>query len=82
MNYKYYVIYTSNGVLQLDKITEWSDLSKAKVAYFDKCKVLENTKEVIDGIVELIYSEDMNVVSDGGTTFRYHISHPQEETEE
>lgn len=82
MNYKYYVIYTSNGNLQLDKVTEYSDITKAIVAFHDKCKTLWNTESVEEAIVEIIYSADLAVVSYEGKTYSEHISHPQDVTEE
>ena len=51
---KYYVIYVSNGALQIDKITEWSDLDSAKVKYFDVCKTLTNEKSVTKATVEIL----------------------------
>lgn len=51
---KYYVIYVSNGALQIDKITEWADLDSAKVKYFDICKILTNEKSVTKATVEII----------------------------
>lgn len=61
MNYKYYVIQSSNGNVSI--ISEWSDLTSAIVAYHDRCKVLWNAKDVIEGIVKLVYSADLNTVS-------------------
>jgi hypothetical protein len=51
---KYYVIYVSNGALQVDKITEWSDLDSAKVKYFDICKILTNEKSVTKAVVKIL----------------------------
>ena len=82
MNYKYYVVYTSNGNLQLDKVTEYSDITKAIVAFHDKCKTLWNTESVEEAIVEIIYSADLSVVFYEGKTYSEHISHPQDATEE
>lgn len=82
MNYKYYVVYTSNGVLQLDKVSEWSDISKAIVAFHDKCKTLWNTEAVVEAIVEIIYSADLSVVSYEGTTYKERITHAQDVVEE
>lgn len=61
MNYKYYVIQSSNGSVSI--ISEWSDLTSAIVAYHDRCKILWNAKDVIEGIVQLVYSADLNVVN-------------------
>lgn len=51
---KYYVIYVSSGALQVDKITEWSDLDSAKVKYFDICKILTNEKSVTKAVVKIL----------------------------
>lgn len=75
MNYKYYILQSSNGNVSI--VSEWEDLSKAKVAFWDRCKVLWNAKDVIEGIVELVYSADLNVVSG----YIEHISHTPEVTE-
>lgn len=76
MNYKYYVVQSSNGVISI--VSEWADLNSAIVAYHDICKVLWNAKDVIDGYVEIIYSYDMNVVG----SYKEHVQHPQEEPAE
>ena len=76
MNYKYYIIQSSNGNVSI--VSEWDDLTKAIVAFHDKCKVLWNAKDVIEGIVEIVYSMDLNVVNG----YVEHISHPQDVTEE
>ena len=51
---KYYVMYVSNGALQIDKITEWTDLSKAKSKFYDMCKTLENAKDVTKAVVKIL----------------------------
>ena len=51
---KYYVIYVVNGALQVDKITEWSDLDKAKSKYHDICKTLWNEPTVITATVAVL----------------------------
>lgn len=76
MNYKYYVIQSSNGNVSI--VSEWDDLTKAIVAYHDKCKTLWNAKDVIEGIVEIVYSMDLNVVNG----YVEHIRHPQDVAEE
>lgn len=73
MNHKYYVIQTSNGNLSI--VSEWDDITKAIVAFHDRCKVLWNAEDVIEGIVELVYSADLNVVSG----YREVITHSQTE---
>lgn len=77
MNYKYYVIYTSNGNLQLDKVAEKDDITKAIKTFHEKCEALWNEPTVYEAYVEIIYSLDMNVVSYDGTTYKEHITHPQ-----
>lgn len=76
MNYKYYVIQSSNGNVSI--VSEWDDLTKAIVAYHDRCKALWNAKDVIEGIVEIVYSMDLNVVNG----YVEHIRHPQDVAEE
>ncbi len=71
---KYYVIYVSNGVLQVDKITEWSDLDKAKAKYHDVCTTLWNEKSVVTATVKLLDSQ-LDVVED----YKEFISHLVEE---
>ena len=73
MNYKYYLIQSSNGNVTI--VSEWNDLNSAIVAYHDRCKVLWNAPDVIEGIVQLIYSADLAVV----TGYTEKISHPQPE---
>jgi hypothetical protein len=75
MNYKYYIIQSSNGAVSI--VSEWDDLTKAIVAFHDKCKVLWNAPDVIEGIVQIVYSADLAVV--GGYSEK--ISHPQVEVE-
>lgn len=76
MNYKYYIIQSSNGTVSI--VSEWNDLNAAIVAYHDRCKVLWNAQDVIEGIVQLIYSADLAVV--GGYSER--ITHTAPEPEE
>ena len=77
MNHKYYIIQSSNGTVTIE--SEWDDLTKAIVAFHDKCKILWNAPDVIEGIVQIVYSADLAVV--GGYSEK--ISHPQEvETKE
>ena len=75
MNYKYYIIQSSNGNVSI--VSEWSDLTQAIVAFHDRCKVLWNAPDVIEGIVQLVYSADLAVVSG----YSERISHPQTEEE-
>lgn len=76
MNHKYYIITSSNGNVSVAK--EYNDLEKAIVGFHQTCAAFWNAPDVIDGIVELVYSADLNVVSG----YKEHISHPQEEAEE
>ena len=76
MNYRYYILQSSNGNVSI--VSEWDDLTKAIVAFHDRCKVLWNAQDVIDGYVEIVYSMDLNVVSG----YKEHISHAQDEPEE
>ena len=77
MNYKYYIIQSSNGNVSIK--SEWSDLDKAIVAFHQLCATLWNATDVIEGYVEIVYSMDLNVV--GG--YKERIEHPVvEETTE
>ena len=60
MNHRYYIIQSSNGTVTIE--SEWSDLTKAIVAFHDKCKILWNAPDVIEGIVQIVYSADLAVV--------------------
>lgn len=73
MNRRYYIIQSSNGTVTIE--SEWDDLTKAIVAFHDKCKILWNAPDVIEGIVQIVYSADLAVV--GGYSEK--ISHPQVE---
>ena len=75
MNYKYYVVQSSNGVISI--VSEWADLNSAIVAYHDRCKVLWNAKDVIEGYAEIVYSADLNAVG----SYKEHIQHPEEPEE-
>ena len=71
---KYYVIYVSNGALQIDKITEWSDLDKAKSKFHDICKTLWNTESVKTAEIK-IFDSQLDVVEG----YKEFISHQTEE---
>jgi hypothetical protein len=73
MNHRYYIMQSSNGTVTIE--SEWSDLTKAIVAFHDKCKILWNAPDVIEGIVQIVYSADLAVV--GGYSEK--ISHPKVE---
>ena len=51
---KYYVVYTSNGYFQTDKITEWSDLDSAKNKYHAICNTLGTNKDVETAVVKIL----------------------------
>lgn len=53
---KYYLMWTSNGSFQKDKITEYDDESKAVSAFAQKWGALEGTAEVTSYIIQLIDS--------------------------
>ena len=76
---KYYVIYVSNGALQVEKITEWSNLDSAKVKFHDVCKTLWNAPDVSTASVKILDSQLDNVEG-----YKEFISHPvvEEPTEE
>lgn len=73
MNYKYYILQSSNGAVSI--VSEWNDLNSAIVAYHDRCKMLWNASDVIEGWVEIVYSMGLDVV--GG--YKEHIEHPEPE---
>ena len=58
---KYYVQYVSNGALQVDKITEWTDLSAAKSEWHKNCRTLWSTPDVRRAVV-VILDNEFNVV--------------------
>lgn len=70
---KYYVIYVSNGNLQIPQITEHANLDSAKVKFHQTCATLWNEKTVITGYVAIMDNQ-LDVV-DGYKEF---IQHPQE----
>lgn len=76
MNHKYYIITSSNGTVSIAK--EYNDLEKAIVGFHQTCAAFWNSPDVIEGIVELVYSADLAVVSG----YSERISHTQEEAEE
>ena len=71
---KYYVIYVVNGALQVDKITEWNDINKAKSKFHDICKTLWNTESVKTADVK-IFDSQLDVVEG----YKEFISHETEE---
>lgn len=71
MNHRYYIITSSNGTVTVAK--EYNDLSNAIVGWHQTCAAFWNAPDVIDGIVELVYSADLAVVSG----YSEHITHPQ-----
>lgn len=76
MNHKYYILTSSNGTVSVAK--EYNDLEKAIVGFHQTCAAFWNAPDVIEGIVNLVYSADLAVV--GGYSEK--ITHPQEEVEE
>lgn len=70
---KYYVIYVSNGNLQIPQITEYASLDSAKVKFHQTCATLWNEKTVITGYVAIMDNQ-LDVV-DGYKEF---IQHPKE----
>ena len=76
MNHKYYVLQSSNGTVSI--VSEWNDLNSAIVAYHDRCKVLWNAKDVIEGYVEIVYSAGLEKVGN----YKETITHSVEPNEE
>ena len=54
---KYYVIYISNGALQVDKVTEHPTPEAALVEFHGVCRTLWNTKEVKKAVVRILDSQ-------------------------
>lgn len=76
MNHRYYIITSSNGTVAIK--AEKNDLTQAIVAYHDACKNLWNSKDVIEGYVEIVYSAGLDVVSG----YKETITHSVEPIEE
>lgn len=51
---KFYVVYVSNGSLQIDKITEHSTPEAALVAYHGICRTLWNAADVKKAVVRIL----------------------------
>lgn len=51
---KYYVMAIVNGNLQIDNITEWSDVDKAEGAFHSKCATYANTPEAVDATIIVV----------------------------
>ena len=77
MNHKYYVLQSSNGNVTI--VSEWNDLNSAIVAYHDRCKVLWNALDVIEGYVEIVYSAGLDVVSGYKETITHSVESNEEE---
>lgn len=56
---KYYVIYQSNGSLQINSITEWGTLAQAIGKFHDVCALMWKTAEVTYASVVIL---DNNMV--------------------
>ena len=54
---KYYVMWISNGALQTDKISEFDNVSSAKVKFANTWAALENEKTVISAVVVILDSK-------------------------
>lgn len=75
MNHRYYVLTSSNGTVSVDK--EYNDLSKAIVGWHQTCAAFWNALDVIEGIVQLVYSADLAVVNN----YTEKITHPETQTQ-
>ena len=53
---KYYLMYISNGSFQKEKITEYTDKSKAISAFASTWSSLEGTAEVTSYVIQLVDS--------------------------
>lgn len=73
---KYYVIKLVNDG-DLTVVSAWTDdLNGAKVSFFDTCKVLCNSSDVITAYVAIVDSQ-----LDTVNNYKEFISHPEETTE-
>ena len=68
---KYYVIYVSNGALQLKEVTEWDNLNSAKSKFHDVCKTLWAEPTVLTASVRILDSQ-LDTVED----YKEFITHP------
>jgi hypothetical protein len=75
MNHRYYVLTSSNGTVSVDK--EYDDLTAAIVGYHGTCAAFWNAPDVIEGIVQLVYSADLAVVNN----YTEKITHPETQTQ-
>ena len=75
MNHRYYVLTSSNGTVSIDK--EYNDLTAAIVGYHGTCAAFWNAPDVIEGIVQLVYSADLAVVNN----YTERITHPETQTQ-
>ena len=77
---KYYVMFISNGNLQLNlekgDVTEWTDLDKAKAKYHKLCDTLWTEKTVITGYVAII--DNQFDIVEGYKEFIHHDEQPEE----
>lgn len=67
----YYVIYVSNGALQLKEVTEWDNLNSAKSKFHDVCKTLWAEPTVLTASVRILDSQ-LDTVED----YKEFITHP------
>lgn len=84
---RYYVMFVSNGYLQLNlekgDVTEWTDLDKAKAKFHSLCEALWAEKSVITGYV-VIMDNQFDIVGDGINKYKEFIHHdaqPAQQTE-
>lgn len=75
MNHRYYVLTSSNGTVEVNK--EYNDLTAAIVGYHGTCAAFWNAPDVIEGIVQLVYSADLAVVKN----YTEKITHPEPQTQ-
>ena len=74
---KYYVMFVSNGDLQLGQgnVTEWTDLDKAKAKFHSLCNTMWSAKDVITGYVAIIDNQ-FDIVEG----YKEFITHPKQES--
>lgn len=51
---KYYVMVIVNSNLQIDKITEWTDVDKAEGEFHTKCATYAKTTDAVDATIIVV----------------------------
>ena len=67
---KYFVEVIASGALQVDKITEWTDVDKASGEFYSICATYSKSAEKIDATI-VVFDVNFDVVNG----LRRHIVH-------